>query len=66
VFGALEIERFAVDWLRARMWDLRNNLTAYDAAYVALTEAVDADHLLTADAKMANAPSVNCSIALIS
>ncbi len=37
-FTRLSITRFPADWLRARMWALRHNLSAYDATYVALTE----------------------------
>jgi predicted nucleic acid-binding protein len=39
-----------------RVWQLRSNLTAYDAAYVALAEFLDVP-LLTLDARMARAPS---------
>jgi predicted nucleic acid-binding protein len=39
--------------LRARVWDLRNNLTAYDATYVALAEALDDSVLLTGDGGLA-------------
>jgi predicted nucleic acid-binding protein len=38
-----------------RIWELRANVSAYDAAYVALAEALDAP-LLTCDARLANAP----------
>ena len=38
-----------------RVWSLRDNLTAYDAAYVALAEALDAP-LLTRDRRLASAP----------
>jgi len=41
--------------LLATMWRLRSNLTAYDAAYVALAEALDAP-LLTLDARLARSP----------
>ena len=37
-----------------RIWELRNNLTAYDASYIALSEALDAP-LLTLDRKLATA-----------
>ena len=37
------------------MWDLRENLTAYDAAYVALSEALDVP-LVTTDARLAASP----------
>ena len=36
------LRRYPHDFLLPRIWDLRNNLTAYDAAYVALAEALDA------------------------
>jgi predicted nucleic acid-binding protein len=41
-FADMEIERCAHAPLRARVWDLRENLTAYDAAYIALAELLDA------------------------
>ncbi len=41
-------------FMLSRIWDLRNNLTAYDAAYVALAEALDAP-LLTRDRRLAGA-----------
>ena len=40
--------------LLARIWDFRNNFSAYDACYLALTEALDAT-LLTCDKAMASA-----------
>lgn len=48
----LPIERYPHDVLFSRMWELRGSVTAYDAAYVALAEALDAT-LLTADQKLA-------------
>jgi predicted nucleic acid-binding protein len=48
------LNRYAHAPLLARIWDLRNNLTAYDAAYVALAEALDA-LLLTRDKGIAGA-----------
>jgi predicted nucleic acid-binding protein len=39
--------------LRARVWDLRHDLTAYDASYLALAEALDEPRLLTGDAGLA-------------
>jgi predicted nucleic acid-binding protein len=39
--------------LRERVWELRDNLTAYDATYLALAEAMDDPVLLTADAGLA-------------
>jgi predicted nucleic acid-binding protein len=40
--------------LRERIWDLRHNLTAYDAAYLALAEALDDPVLLTGDGGLAS------------
>jgi predicted nucleic acid-binding protein len=53
----LPIERYAHDILVPRIWQLRENFSAYDACYVALAESV-ADEpvpLLTADARLARA-----------
>lgn len=64
-FLELDLERFPADWLRIRMWDLRENLTAYDATYVALAEAVDATALLTTDARLAGAPGLRCTVRVV-
>lgn len=50
--------------LLPRAWELRDNLTTYDAAYVALAEVLGTT-LLTADSKLANAPGIRCDIDLI-
>jgi predicted nucleic acid-binding protein len=50
--------------LLPRMWDLRANLTAYDAAYVSLAEALEAP-LLTADRHLAAAPGHAARVELI-
>lgn len=47
-----------------RVWALRENLTAYDAAYVALAEALDSP-LLTSDARLARAPGLPATIELV-
>jgi predicted nucleic acid-binding protein len=36
--AALGVRRYPHDWLLIRIWQLRDNLTAYDAVYVALSE----------------------------
>lgn len=54
VWRALPLQRHGHDLLLPRIWTLRSVLTAYDAAYVALAEALDAP-LLTLDAKLAGA-----------
>lgn len=58
---ALPMERIAHRALLERCWQLKANLTTYDAAYVALAEALDVS-LVTADARMAKAPGVRCKI----
>jgi predicted nucleic acid-binding protein len=64
-FLQLTLTRFPADWLRPRMWALRHNLSAYDATYVALAEMTDATALLTTDARLANAPGLECRIELL-
>ena len=47
-----------------RVWDLRANLTAYDAVYVALAEVLNAP-LVTCDTKIASAPGHHTSVKVI-
>lgn len=51
----LNIRYFDHSLLADRIWELRENLSAYDAAYVALAEALECE-LLTSDARLAGAP----------
>jgi predicted nucleic acid-binding protein len=60
----LPLQRYPHDFLLSRIWDLRNNLTAYDAAYVALAEALDMP-LLTRDRRLASAPGHRAQIELV-
>jgi predicted nucleic acid-binding protein len=57
------LHRYPHDVLLPRIWELRNNLTAYDAVYVALAEALDAP-LLTRDRRLAAAPGHDARIRL--
>jgi predicted nucleic acid-binding protein len=50
--------------LLRRCWELRDNVKTYDAAYVALAEALGVP-LLTADARLANAPGIRCEVELL-
>lgn len=50
--------------LLERCWELRANLTTYDAVYVALAELMDAP-LVTLDARLADAPGPTCSIEVL-
>lgn len=56
--------RYPHDPLLDRIWELRENLTAYDAAYVALAEGLHAS-VLTCDARLAGAPGVRVGIELV-
>lgn len=62
--AALPLRRIPHLPLLSRAWQLRDNLTAYDAAYVALAEALDA-LLLTADGPMGRASGVRCEVEVL-
>ena len=57
----MPLTRHVLDPLLPRMWELRANLTAYDACYVALAEAL-ACPLLTFDEGLAGAPGVRVPV----
>jgi predicted nucleic acid-binding protein len=57
----LPLRRASHKPLLARCWELRGNLTVYDAAYVALAEVLDAT-LLTGDGRMSRATGPRCRI----
>lgn len=50
--------------LLRRAWQLRSNVTSYDACYIALAEALGCA-LLTADKRLAKAPGTRCQVDLI-
>lgn len=58
---ALPAQRAPHAPLLPRVWELRGNLTVYDAVYVALAEAVGAA-LLTGDRRLAGAPGARCVV----
>ena len=64
-FSRLVLARYPADWLRPRMWELRHNLTSYDATYVALAETLGATSLLTTDMRLATAQGITCTIELL-
>ena len=61
VFRNAPIDRFAHRLLTPRIWQLRENLTAYDAAYFALAEMLEAP-LWTRDAKFADVPGASAVV----
>lgn len=60
----LPIQRVHHTTLLGRCWELRNNLTTYDAAYVALAEALQAT-LLTGDRRLAKSTGPHCTIEVV-
>lgn len=60
----LPVRRYPHAPFRSRIWELRDNLTVYDAVYVALAETLGAS-LLTADARLARASGTRCQIELL-
>lgn len=57
----LGIEQWPYRLLAARAWELRKNLSTYDASYVALAELTQTE-LITLDARIAGAPNLRCPI----
>jgi predicted nucleic acid-binding protein len=59
--AALPLARASHRPLMQRIWELRANLSTYDAAYVALAELLDTV-LLTADSRLARATAIRCEV----
>jgi len=62
--AALDIARYAHEPFLGRVWELRDNVTAYDAVYLALAEILDAP-LLTFDGRLAASPGHLASVELL-
>jgi predicted nucleic acid-binding protein len=62
--AALRLIRAPSAPLMERIWELRHNVTPYDASYVALAEDLGAT-LLTADGRLARAPRLGCEVELV-
>jgi predicted nucleic acid-binding protein len=62
--AALDIARYSHEPLLPRAWELRDNVTMYDAVYLALAEVLDAP-LLTLDRGLATAPGHRASVECI-
>ena len=60
----LDVERYPHEPFLDRVWGLRDNVTAYDAIYVALAEALG-EMLVTADRRLAGSPGLNVRVELV-
>jgi predicted nucleic acid-binding protein len=60
----LGMTRYPAYSLLDRIWELRDNLSSYDATYVALAELLDCS-LLTADGRLGRAPGIGCPITVV-
>jgi predicted nucleic acid-binding protein len=60
----LNITRYPHDVFLERIWDLRHGVTAYDAAYIALAEALDAP-LVTCDARLTRSGGHSARVELL-
>jgi len=57
----LPVELWSYEVLARRAWELRRNASSYDAAYIALAEAISAP-LVTLDRRLQRAPGIVCTI----
>ncbi len=60
---SLRVELFAYEPFATRVWELRENVTAYDGWYVALAESLNAK-LATLDLRLAKATGPRCAFAI--
>jgi predicted nucleic acid-binding protein len=63
--SAMRLIRYPHTPFAGRIWELRDSITAYDAAYVALAEALDAP-LVTTDGRLTRAPGHRAQMELYS
>jgi predicted nucleic acid-binding protein len=64
ILADLPLRRYPHDFLLQRVWELRNNFTAYDAVYVALAELLDVP-LLTRDQRLAGAARAHVRVEVV-
>ena len=62
--GSMSIQLYPSLPLRSRVWDLRNNMTAADATFVALAEALD-EPLVTKDSRLAAATRTRTGVTVV-
>jgi predicted nucleic acid-binding protein len=60
-FRMLPIDLWPQEVISERTWELGENLTPYDAAYVAVAERIGGA-LLTADVRLSRAPGIRCPV----
>lgn len=60
----LGLTRYPTHGLLERIWALRDNLSAYDAGYVALAESLECS-LVTADARISRTPGIRCTTTVV-
>jgi len=60
----LGVTRYPAFAMLERVWELRDNVSAYDATYVALAELLGCA-LVTADGRLAGAPNLRCSVTVV-
>ncbi len=59
----LSIEQWPYELLGSRVWELRTNLSSYDASYVALAE-LSRSPLVTLDRRISRAPNLRCRVSV--
>lgn len=64
IMMVLPVTRYMHEPLLARIWELRENVTAYDAAYVALAEALRAP-LLTCDVRLGKVKGLRAQVEVV-
>jgi predicted nucleic acid-binding protein len=64
VWRNLGLTRYPAVAMLDRIWELRENLSAYDAGYVALAELLECP-LVTADKRLSRAPGIRCVVTTV-